>query len=64
MSATEAKRKSNKKWNAANMAYQTLTVRRETLEEFRQLVQQNGDKVNTVLRQAIENYIKDHSSSD
>lgn len=64
MATSEARKRANKKWNDANMAKQTVTVRRETLEEFRQLVQANGDKVNTILRQAIENYIKEHSPSD
>lgn len=57
---SEAKRQSNDKWDAANMAYQTVKVRRELLEEFRQCVQDHGDKVNTVLRSAMEEYIRSH----
>jgi uncharacterized protein (DUF4415 family) len=59
---TESKRKSNDRWDAANMAYQTVKVRRELLDEFRELVQANGDKVNTVLRQAMERYIEEHKT--
>jgi uncharacterized protein (DUF4415 family) len=44
------------------MSYQTVKVRRELLEEFRELVQANGDKVNTVLRQAMERYIEEHKT--
>ena len=60
MAASEAQRRSNNKWDAANMSYQTVKVRRELLEEFRQCVQANGDKVNTVLKNAMEEYINSH----
>lgn len=60
MAASEAQRRSNNKWDAANMSYQTVKVRRELLEEFRQCVQDNGDKVNTVLKNAMEEYISNH----
>ena len=60
MAVSEAQRKANIKWDAANMAYQTVKVRKDLLEEFRQCVQDNGDKVNTVLREAMEKYIEDH----
>ena len=61
---SEAKKKAKLKYDNANMAYQTVKLKRATLEEFRRIVQANGDKVNTILRQAIENYIKDHSPGD
>ena len=60
MVVSESKRQSNDRWDAANMAYQTVKVRRELLEEFRQTVADNGDKVNTVLREAMEEYIRNH----
>ena len=55
---TEAKKASNLKWDSQNMAYQTVKVRRELLTEFREACARNGDKVNTVLREAMEAYIK------
>lgn len=58
----ENKKEYNKKYDSENMAYQTVKVRRELLEEFRDLVQANGDKVNTVLRQAMERYIEEHKT--
>ena len=58
----ENKREYNKKYDSENMAYQTVKVRRELLEEFKALVQANGDKVNTVLREAMEQYIAEHKS--
>ena len=35
--------------------------RKELLEEFRETVRANGDRVNTVLKNAMEDYIKTHS---
>ena len=42
------------------MAYQTVKVRREILEEFRAAVAARGDRVNTVLREAMEEYTAGH----
>ena len=64
MPVSEARRRGNDKWDKDNMAYQTVKVRKELLEEFRQLVQANGDKVNTVLKEAMETYIRDHKGSE
>lgn len=60
MSWQENKKEYNKQYDSANMAYQTVKVRKELLEEFREAVQRNGDKVNTVLKEAMENYIRTH----
>lgn len=62
MPISEAKRKGNDKWDSANMAYQTVKVRKELLEEFRAAVAVNGDKVNSVLRSAMEDYIAKHKT--
>lgn len=40
------------------MAYQTIKVRRELLEEFRAACARRGDKINTVLREAMEAYVR------
>lgn len=61
MALSEAKRKGNEKWDSANMAYQTVKVRKELLEQFREAVQANGDRVNTVLKEAMEEYVRTHS---
>ena len=42
------------------MAYQTVKVNKTLLQEFRETVTVNGDKVNTVLREAMERYIAEH----
>ena len=55
---SEAKKASNARWDADNMAYQTVKVRRELLEEFKATCAERGDKVNAVLREAMEKYIE------
>lgn len=57
MAVSDAKRKSNEKWDKENMAYQTVKVRWELLEQFKAVCAERGDRVNTVLREAMENYI-------
>ena len=55
---TEARKQSRKKWDEKNMAYQTVKVNKKLLEEFRKAVADRGDRVNTVLRQAMIDYIE------
>lgn len=57
MAVSDAQRRANQKWDADNMAYQTIKVRKELLEAFRAACAERGDKINTVLRQAMEHYI-------
>ena len=54
---SESKKSANAKWDKENMAYQTVKVRRELLDQFKAECARRGDKVNTILRQAIEDYI-------
>lgn len=56
---SEKKRASNDRWDRENMAYQTVKVPKALLEEFRATVAARGDRVNTVLRKAMENYIEE-----
>ena len=56
MAVSEAKRASNAAWDKDNMAYQTVKVRREILAAFREACAERGDRVNTVLREAMEAY--------
>jgi uncharacterized protein (DUF4415 family) len=39
------------------MAYQTVKVSRALLEEFKAKAAARGDKVNTILREAMEDYV-------
>lgn len=57
MPISEKQRDARDKWDAENMAYQTVKVRKTLLEDFRATCVANGDKVNSVLREAMENYV-------
>lgn len=57
MSVSDSQRRAADKYDAAYMAYQTVKVRRDLLQSFRAAVATRGDRVNTVLRQAMERYI-------
>lgn len=56
MAVSDSQRRATQKWDADNMAYQTVKVRRTLLEDFRAACTARGDKVNTVIRQAMETY--------
>lgn len=56
MPITDARRRANQKWDAENMACQTIKVKKSLLEDFKAACAARGDKVNTVLREAMENY--------
>ena len=54
---SEKQAASRDKWDKANMAYQTVKVSKVLLTEFKSACLARGDKVNTVLRRAMEDYI-------
>lgn len=56
--ATKAQRAAVKKYDAEHMAYQTVKVRRQLLDDFKAACAARGDKVNTVLREAMQDYVK------
>lgn len=58
---TEAQKRAKKKYDSANMTYQTIKVKRDLLQAFRQAVQDNGQQVNTVFREYMERYIKENT---
>ena len=59
MPIPDTKRKANDKWDSENMAYQTIKVRKTLLADFKAACAARGEKVNTVLREAMENYINE-----
>ena len=59
MAISEAKRASNEKWDAKNMAYQTVKVSKSLLADFKSACAARGDRVNTVLREAMERYVSE-----
>lgn len=58
----EARRASRDKWDAANMSYQTVKVKTTLLASFKAACAARGDKVNTVLREAMERYVDSNNS--
>lgn len=64
MAVSEAQRRANQKWDAENMAYQTVKVKKALLEDFKAACAARGDKVNTVLRQAMEEYTYKEENED
>ena len=59
---SEAQKAAKLKYDKANMAYQTVKVNKKLLEEFKAACAARGDRVNTVLRKAMENYVKESPS--
>ena len=58
MPVKDSKRAANAKWDKENMAYQSIKVRKELLDEFKAAAAERGDKVNTLFREFMEQYIK------
>lgn len=57
MPVQESQKKARDKWDKENMAYQSVKVRKELLTEFKAAVAARGEKVNTVLTRAMEEYV-------
>ena len=55
---SDAKKKSNYKWNSENMKSVTCYIRRDIAEEFKRLCQANGESMYSVLKRMIEEYIE------
>ena len=60
---TEAQKRANSKYIKENMAFQTVKVNKKLLEKFKATVKARGDKVNTVLRKAMIDYIGDEEET-
>ena len=58
---TEAQKRAKKKYDEQNMTYQTIKINKDVLQEFKRLAQENGDRVNTLFKGFIEQYIRDHT---
>ena len=64
MKVSEKRRAQIDAYDKEYMAYRTIKVRKELLQRFKVLVAANGDKVNTVLREAMERYVAEHSDKE
>ena len=62
MPVSEARRRANAKWDAANTTTYGVKVPKALLEQFRAVAQENGEKVNTILRRAMEEYVAKYST--
>ena len=58
-----ARTQAQEKYDAANMAYQTIKVKRELLDNFKAVCAARGDKVNTVLRECMEEYVDKYGNA-
>lgn len=57
MAVSKAQRAAADKWDSANMAYQSVKVPKTLLEKFKEACAVRGNRVNTVLREAMESYV-------
>ena len=58
MTVSKSQYDAQRRYDALNMAYQTVKVSKALLTAFKTACAANGDKVNTVLRLAMEDYVK------
>ena len=63
MPLSEAKKRSNAKWDSANMAVISVKMRRDLAEQFAALTKANGTTRNAVLLAAAREYIRTHSTA-
>lgn len=63
MPLSEAKKRSNAKWDAANMTTVGVKMRRTEAEQFAALTKANGTTRNAVLLAAAREYIRTHSTA-
>lgn len=61
MATRPSQRAAADRWDARNdMVFQTVKVRRQLRDDFKAACAANGERVNTVLRGAMENYVAEH----
>ncbi|MCI5929037.1 MAG: ribbon-helix-helix protein, CopG family [Pseudoflavonifractor capillosus] len=59
MPLTEAKRKANDKYLAANYTVLGVKVRKDYAEEVRKKAKERGDTVNAILKAALDKYMEE-----
>lgn len=60
MPKTDAKRKSDAKWDAANMAVISCKSRKDKAEAFKALCKENGTTANAVFTAAMDSFMREH----
>lgn len=58
MPVSEAKKKANNKWDAANMQNLSVKVRREYADQIRAKAAEKGTTVGAILRKALDDFMK------
>ena len=59
MPLTEAKRKANDKYLAANYTVLGVKVRKDYADEVRKKAKERGDTVNAILKAALDKYMEE-----
>lgn len=60
MSLTEARKRANKKWNSENLTSFTVKLNKEKTEKFRAAAAAAGTTPTTVIKEAIDDFIKEN----
>lgn len=61
---TEARKRANAKWDKENMTILGCRVRKDFAEQFKAACTEAGTTSNAVLKQAAEDFVKDHVPTD
>lgn len=61
---TDAKRRANNKYIAANMTTLGVKVRRDRAEDFKAACKEEGTTPNAVFTQAINDFMEKHSKTE
>ena len=62
MALTEAKKKGNRKWDAANMATVSVRIRKEKAERFKQAAAAMGKSTGEIIRECIDRTIAEQQT--
>lgn len=55
---TRAKRRTNNRWDQANMTVLSCKVKREYADHLREVVEANGHAVNRIIKDALDAYLQ------
>lgn len=61
MTLSEAKKRGNRKWDAANMVTVSVRLRKEKAEQFRAAAAAAGKSPGEILREAIDRTIEEYT---
>lgn len=61
MTLSEAKKRGNRKWDAANMITVSVRLRKEKAEQFRAAAAASGKSPGEILREAIDRTIEQYT---